>query len=174
MTRLDWQKGVDLALAAMEPLMARGAQYALLGSGDLKLEKAAGDFAARHPGRAAFRRVFDDPLARRIYAGSDAFLMPSRFEPCGLGQLIAMRYGSIPVAVRTGGLADTVPPYGFLAPDTGAVSGALGAAEAAFKDPRGWSSRRRGAMETDSGWVPAARRYRELYTLLRARVPGHR
>ncbi|MBI3298774.1 MAG: glycogen synthase GlgA [Elusimicrobia bacterium] len=175
-TRLDAQKGVDLALAAVEPLLARGAQYVLLGSGDPALERAAEAFAARHPGAVRVTRGFDDGLARRIYAACDAFLMPSRFEPCGLGQLIAMRYGTVPVATRTGGLADTVPPYGFLAQrvDAASVAAALAEAAAAFSDARVWSKRRAGCMGLDWGWVPAARRMRELYDLLGVRVVGRR
>ncbi|TPW20812.1 MAG: starch synthase, partial [Elusimicrobia bacterium] len=142
-TRLDAQKGVDIALAAVEPFLSAGAQYALLGSGDPGLENAAKAFAAAHPGRAAYSGRFDDPLGRLLYAASDAFLMPSRYEPCGLGQMIAMRYGSLPVAVRTGGLADTVEPHGFLAgaPETKAVSAALREAARAFSQPRSWAKR---------------------------------
>lgn len=171
-TRFDAQKGVDLALAAVEPFLAAGAQYVLLGAGDPALEAAARGFAKAHPGRAAYPSRFDDPLARLIYAGSDVFLMPSRYEPCGLGQLIAMRYGSLPVAVKTGGLADTVPPYGFLAasPDPASVGAALGEAARAFSQPRSWAKRREGAMAADFGWAPAVARYRELYALAEGRV----
>ena len=173
-TRLDPQKGVDIALEAAGPLLDDGAQYVLLGSGDPGLERAAADFARRHPARAAATRNFDDRLARRIYAGSDVFLMPSRFEPCGLGQLIAMRYGAVPVATRTGGLADTVPPNGFVAatPDAASVRGALLEARAAFGDPRGWAARVRSCMEADWGWEASGRRYMELYRTARMRVAG--
>ncbi|TBR25034.1 glycogen synthase [bacterium] len=175
-TRLDAQKGVDVALKAVEPLLSAGAQYVLLGSGDPALEKAAKAFAAGHAGRAAYTSRFDDELARLIYAGSDAFLMPSRYEPCGLGQLIAMRYGTLPVAVRTGGLADTVPPHGFLAPaaEVPAVASALAEAARAFGEPRAWAKRREGAMAPDRGWGPAAAKYLELYALAEARVPRPR
>lgn len=171
-TRLDAQKGVDVALSAVEPLLAAGAQYALLGSGDPALETAAKAFAAARPGRAAYTGRFDDPLGRLIYAGSDAFLMPSRYEPCGLGQLIAMRYGTLPVVVRTGGLADTVPPHGFLAsvPEVPAVASALAEAARSFAQPRAWAKRREGAMAAGRGWGPAAARYLELYTLAGSRV----
>lgn len=175
-TRLDVQKGIDLALLAIEPLLAQGAQSVILGSGDPALERAVEEFASRHPGRVAALRAFDDSLARRIYAASDVFLMPSRFEPCGLGQLIAMRYGAVPVATNTGGLADTVPPYGFLAPraEASLVTAALAEAFTAFADRRGWARRREGCMAVDSGWAPAARRTRELYDLARARGAARR
>lgn len=175
-TRLDAQKGVDLSLAAVEEFLASGTQYALIGSGDPSLERAAKTFAAARPGRAAYSSAFDDPLARLLYAGSDAFLMPSRYEPCGLGQMIAMRYGSLPVAVRTGGLADTVPPHGFLAgaPEAGAVGAALREAVRAFAEPRSWGRRRAAAMRADFGWGPAAARYRELYAVAEGRVPRPR
>lgn len=171
-TRLDHQKGVDVALAAVETFLSRGLQFALVGSGDPALERAAADFAAKHPGRASYANAFDDDRARLVYAGADAFLMPSRYEPCGLGQQIAMRYGTLPVAVRTGGLADTVPPHGFLAPsaEPGPVGAALAEAAKAFADKRAWAKRREGAMSVDRGWAPAAARYAELYALAEGRV----
>ncbi|MBI5596470.1 MAG: glycogen synthase [Elusimicrobia bacterium] len=175
-TRFDPQKGLDIALAAAGSLLGAGAQYVLHGSGDPALERAAADFARRHPGRCAVSRSFDDRLARRIYAASDVFLMPSRFEPCGLGQLIAMRYGSVPVATRTGGLADTVTKHGFMAarPDADGVRAALAEAGAAYADRSGWAERVRLCMAADWGWGPSGRRYMELYSTARARVARRR
>ncbi|MDE2490676.1 MAG: glycogen synthase, partial [Elusimicrobia bacterium] len=120
-SRLDYQKGLDLALPAVEARLDR-AQLVALGTGDPALTEALAALERRHPGRVHFHRQFDEPFAHRVYAASDLFLMPSRFEPCGLGQLIAMRYGALPVAARTGGLVDTVaeeasgslPANGFL------------------------------------------------------------
>jgi starch synthase len=106
--RLDPQKGFDLVAGAARRLVANGARLVVLGSGDASLLEGIRAEAARAPGRLAVLERFDRELSRRIYAGADLFLMPSRFEPCGQGQMIAMRYGTPPVARRTGGLADTV------------------------------------------------------------------
>lgn len=106
--RLATQKGWDLTLAALDGMLAHGATCVFLGDGAPWIAQGLEDKAARHPRRVAFRGVFDDALARRIYAGADAMLIPSRFEPCGLVQLIAQRYGTIPVAHATGGLVDTI------------------------------------------------------------------
>ncbi len=106
--RLDPQKGFDLVAGAAPSLAARGARIVALGSGDAKLVAGMRAAAAAYPGRVAMVERFDRDLARRIYAGADLYLMPSRFEPCGQGQMIAMRYGTPPVARRTGGLADTI------------------------------------------------------------------
>src|SRR6185436_14169362 len=92
-------------------LLAEGCQLVLLGSGDAELERAFAAAAQQHRGRVAVRIGYDGDLARRIYAGADCFLMPSRYEPCGLGQLIALRYGTVPIVRRTGGLTDTVTEF---------------------------------------------------------------
>jgi starch synthase len=110
-TRLYEQKGIDLVLEILEAVVAEGIQLAILGTGDSRFENALREAAERHPGRMAFVSAFDEGLAHRIYAGADLFLMPSRFEPCGLSQMIAMRYGTLPVVRETGGLKDTVIPY---------------------------------------------------------------
>jgi starch synthase len=107
-TRLNEQKGIDLALPALESWCGRGNQAAILGAGDPYLEQRCRAFAARHPGRAAAEFGYQDTLASLIYGGSDAFLIPSRYEPCGTSQMIAMRYGSLPVVRAVGGLKDTV------------------------------------------------------------------
>jgi starch synthase len=106
--RLDPQKGFDLLAGAAPSIVASGGRLIALGSGDPALIGALRGVAAAHPGRVAVLEAFDRPLARRIYAGSDMYVMPSRFEPCGQGQMIAMRYGTPPIVNRTGGLADTV------------------------------------------------------------------
>ncbi|MGH7051474.1 MAG: glycogen synthase GlgA, partial [Acetobacteraceae bacterium] len=107
-SRLTWQKGFDLLLAALPVLLETGAQLAVLGGGDAPLEDAIAAAARAHPGRIGAVFGFDEPLAHLIQAGADAILVPSRFEPCGLTQLCALRYGAVPVVARTGGLADTV------------------------------------------------------------------
>jgi starch synthase len=173
-TRLDRQKGIDIALTALSEIVGQGAQVILIGTGDAKLQAAAQKFAEAHPGRVCYRDTFDDPFARRTYAGSDVFLMPSLFEPCGLGQLIAMRYGALPVATRTGGLADTVEPSGWLAdqPDATAIAVKLAEAKAAFARAD-WAGRVTAAMRRDFSWNNSAEKYKELYqTALQRRSLG--
>jgi len=106
--RLAPQKGWDVIAAALGPLVAAGASVALIGDGDPALAARLEEATRVHPGRVAFRRGWDEPLSRRLYAGADAVLVPSRFEPCGLVQLLAQRYGALPVAHRVGGLVDTI------------------------------------------------------------------
>ncbi|MEX1308438.1 MAG: glycogen synthase [Eubacteriales bacterium] len=110
-TRLDPQKGLDLVLYAIDKIMQLPVHFVLLGTGSPEYEKLFGYIEQRYPDRVRCFITYDDELAHRIYAASDAFLMPSNFEPCGLGQLIAMRYGTLPIVRSTGGLADTVIPY---------------------------------------------------------------
>jgi glycosyltransferase involved in cell wall biosynthesis len=107
-TRLTEQKGVDVVIQAIPDLLAAHAQLVVLGTGDESLRDELQAQAKAHPGRVLLTHRFDDELARRIYAGADMFLMPSRYEPCGLGQIIAMRYGCVPIGRHTGGLGDTI------------------------------------------------------------------
>ena len=181
-TRLTGQKGLDLTLEALPELLAAGASLVLLGSGAPHLEEAFTEAAAQHPGRVAVRIGYDDDLARRIYAGVDCFLMPSRYEPCGLGQLIALRYGAVPIVRRTGGLADTVRAFdtarragtgflfdGFSAED---LVDAVRRAVAVHRDQGLWSGLVRHAMAEDFSWDASARDYVMLYRkALRARPP---
>jgi starch synthase len=172
-TRLAEQKGMDLVLEALPGLLAEGCQLVALGSGDARVEEAFRAAAAAHPGQVAVRVGYDDDLARRIYAGTDAFLMPSRYEPCGLGQLIALRYGGIPIVRRTGGLADTVAEFdparrtgtGFLfdpfTPD--ALLGAVRRAASTYRQPTVWKALVRNAMAEDFSWDASAREYVTLY-----------
>jgi starch synthase len=172
-TRLAGQKGLDLTLDALPGILATGSQLVLLGSGEAPLEEAFTAAAAAHPGRVAVRLGYDDELARRIYAGADAFLMPSRYEPCGLGQLIALRYGAVPIVRRTGGLADTVREVdprrrtgtGFLFDAFAAepLVEAVGRAAAARRDPALWGAIVRNAMAEDFSWDASAREYVTLY-----------
>lgn len=164
-SRLDPQKGLDLALEVLPEFLDGGAQFAALGSGDPELKRRFQDMAAARPDRFHARHSFDDPFARLIYSGCDVFLMPSRFEPCGLGQMIAMRYGALPVGVRTGGLADTIPPHGFLAEEASApaLRAALRSAIEELRDRKGWGRRARGAMSADFSWDRSAGEYLKLY-----------
>jgi len=172
-TRLAEQKGMDLVLDALPGILAEGCQLVVLGSGDARLEDAFGAAATAHPGQVAVRLGYDDDLARRIYAGSDAFLMPSRYEPCGLGQLIALRYGGAPVVRRTGGLADTVTEFdparrtgtGFIFdPFTAdALLATVRRAASTYRQPAVWKALVRNAMAEDFSWDASAREYVTLY-----------
>ncbi len=168
-SRLAEQKGLDILLAAAPELIARGARLVVLGSGEQWLEEGLRALATHHPTRVATSTAFDDRLARRIYAGSDLFAMPSRFEPCGLGQLIAMRYGSLPLARRTGGITETVPTdvgYLFDDVDTGAILWAFDQAVADWQDGSAFRARQARAMAIDSSWDRAALAYEALYRSL--------
>jgi starch synthase len=169
--RLVHQKGVDLLLPVLDRLAADGFTFAILGTGDRDLEAAAAEAAARNPGRVAFVGRYDDDLAHRIYAGSDLFLMPSRFEPCGLSQMYALRYGTPPVVRRTGGLADTVvdaaEPDGtgfvFAAARPDQLLAALRRAQALREDPAAWGALVARDMACHFGWDEAAAEYERLY-----------
>lgn len=170
-SRLDYQKGLDLAIPAVEGRLDR-AQLVVVGTGDPALTEQLAALERRHPGRVHFHRQFDEPFAHRVYAASDLFLMPSRFEPCGLGQMIAMRYGAVPVAARTGGLSDTVfesasagrAANGFLcAPNDGAdLAAALDRALAARKG-KDWDARVHAAMSGDFSWDRSVDEYLRVY-----------
>jgi starch synthase len=169
-TRLTHQKGIDLVAAAADELVAARAQLAVVGKGERELEQAMAAVAARHPGRIAMRAVFDEDLAHAVEAGADIFLMPSRFEPCGLNQMYSQRYGTPPVVRATGGLADTVTDgvtgFVFATPEKAALVGAVRRALAAHADPARWSRIQRAGMERDFSWTAAARRYAALYLQL--------
>ena len=163
-SRLDYQKGLDLAVPAAEARLDRS-QLVVLGTGDAALTEQLAALERRHPGKVHFHRSFDESFAHRVYAASDLFLMPSRFEPCGLGQMIAMRYGAVPVAARTGGLVDTVTDEtGFLcAPNDGAdLARALDRALDARRAPA-WDARVRAAMAGDFSWDRSVEDYLEVY-----------
>ena len=172
-SRLAAQKGLDLVLAALPELVDAGFALALLGAGEPGLETAFGQAARASRGRIAIRTGFDGALARRIYAGADMFLMPSRYEPCGLGQMISMRYGTIPIVRRTGGLADTVVEarparrtgtgFGFAEPTARALLEAATRALAAYREPALWRQLQRNAMAQDFSWPASAREYVALY-----------
>jgi starch synthase len=172
-SRLQWLKGVDLLLAIVPALVERGARLVLVGTGDAALESALRAAEARWPGRVAARVAFDPMLARRIFAGADFFVMPSRDEPCGLTQMYAMRYGAIPIVTPVGGLRDTVQSVdaahatgvGVVAESVDATSLLLACEEAlsVASDPIGLASLVARAMSRDSSWASSADRYLTLY-----------
>jgi len=172
-TRLDQQKGIDLLLDEWQTLLSRKLQLVILGSGAPAYEQKLTALGQESPGRVAISHRFDDSLARRIYAGSDLFLMPSRYEPCGLGQLIALRYGSVPLVRATGGLADTiVDPHdqaeqtnGFVFQDyTGsALIEGLDRALSTYHQDEAWQTLRHTGMQQDFSWQRAATSYTDLY-----------
>lgn len=172
-TRFSAQKGLDIVAEAMEGIINMGAQGVILGKGDEPFQRIFLKLQEKYPRQLSVTIGFDNTLAHRVYAGSDIFLMPSRYEPCGLGQLIAMRYGTIPVARKVGGLADTIIPYD---PSKGAGTGFLfddysrdellrtvKKAIALFNDKRHWLKIRRNAMSEDFSWRKSAERYISLY-----------
>lgn len=173
-SRLVSQKGLDILGEAMDELLKEDLQFVLLGTGDPHYENQFRDLAANNPERCAAQIGFNGVLAQRIYAGSDFFMMPSRFEPCGLGQLIAMRYGTIPIVRATGGLNDTVHDYhrhpeagnGFVFTDYSAAA-LLEAARRALRlyreRPEVWGGLVRRVMEADYSWAKSAASYVELY-----------
>ncbi len=181
--RLTPQKGLDLVADLVPELAALGLRLVVLGSGDAALEARLGALAAEHGAQFAVRIGFDVALSRRLYAGADLFVMPSRFEPCGLGQLYAMRYGAVPVVAAVGGLRDTVADPGdpvagvpagtgfrFDHVDLAGLRWALGRATAMFRDqPAEFAAVRRAAMARDSSWGASAREYVQIY---RAAIRG--
>jgi starch synthase len=172
-SRLAAQKGLDLVAGAVPAIRAAGAQLVVLGSGEEPLERLLGELARAHPESVAVHIGFDDRLARRIYAGADLFLMPSRYEPCGLGQLIALRYGTVPVVRRTGGLADTVRVWdarsgkgtGFLFDELSAegCAQALARAFAVHADAPAWRRLVANGMAADFSWDASAESYVTCY-----------
>ncbi len=179
-TRLTKQKGVDLVLQALPEMAAVGAQLVVLGQGDDGLREELTRLESVYPGTVRLTGRFDESLARRIYAGCDIFLMPSRYEPCGLGQMIAMRYGAVPIGRRTGGLADTIldldehpaTPTGFLFDEFSAFAfaGAFERAVRAFRHPPTWLRLQQAGMSRDHSWTTSALHYVEVYVAaLRAR-----
>lgn len=171
--RLDPQKGFDLVAAGAEALVEAGARLIVLGTGDARLTESLKALAAARPDRVVVLDRFDRDEARRIYAGSDVFLMPSRFEPSGQGQLIALRYGTVPLVRSTGGLADTIvdadaePETGngftFLPADADAFVDAARRTIAAYGDAGRWAAIQRRGMLADASWSGPAARYEAMY-----------
>ena len=179
-TRLDAQKGLDITGHVAHLLLngqAGDAQLVVLGSGAAEYEAMLRHLAGYHRQKMAAVLRYDAALAPLVYAGSDIFLMPSRFEPCGLGQMIAMRYGSVPVVRATGGLVDTVREgdSGFVFADYSADAfwGAVQRAMHAFtSDRRAWASLQRAGMSADFSWTASARGYERVFDWAAARVRG--
>ena len=175
-SRLGWQKGLDLLLQALPVLLEEGAQLLLLGTGDRELEEAFRRQAVVHAGRIACYIGYDEQIAHLIQAGCDALLVPSRFEPCGLTQLCALRYGTVPVVARVGGLADTVIDASPVALGKRAATGvqfspvtsvmleaAIRRAASLYRDEATWRLLQSNAMATDVSWAGPAREYAGLY-----------
>ncbi len=164
-SRLADQKGLDLVAAAVPIIAEAGGQFVLLGAGDERYEREFAQLARRYRTKVAVKIGFNPGLARRIYAGADMFLMPSRYEPCGLGQLIALRYGTIPIVRRTGGLADTIRDgdggtgFVFDALEPEACWGAVRRAFAAYEQPTAWQRLVKNAMAGDYSWEASAETY---------------
>jgi starch synthase len=166
-SRLVHQKGVDLAIEAAEAIVRKGGQVVVTGRGESSFESDFQALAERHPGAVGVRIGYDETQARRMYAGSDFLLMPSRFEPCGLSQMYAQRFGSLPIAYRTGGLADTIEDgvTGFLFGEM-TLSGFLGAIKRGmdvFGSRKRFAAMRKAAMSRPRGWGDAAAKYHEVY-----------
>jgi starch synthase len=184
-TRLTPQKGFDLLLAALPGFVALGGRLVLLGDGDADLESGFAAAAATYPGRIGVAFGYDEALSHLILAGSDTIVMPSRFEPCGLTQLYALRYGALPVVRRTGGLADTVVDANAATLAAGSATGfafegetpeallaALQRAVALHRDRASWQRMMHQAMTRDFSWEAAAREYVALYQLALSRIAG--
>ena len=173
--RLTSQKGVDLIEQVMPDFLSeRPARLVVLGSGEVRYEQFFTDLAARFPSRVAYVKAFDDPLAHHIEGAADVFLMPSKYEPCGLNQMYSQRYGTLPLVHRTGGLADTVDPIvdgtgtGFVFDEyTGAaLREALEAAVQLWQQPERWREAAERGMQREFGWGDRAERYSEVYAQL--------
>lgn len=178
-SRLTWQKGMDVLLEAADHLVGIGARLALLGSGDAALESGFHAAAARHPGRIGVRIGYDEALSHRMLGGGDAILVPSRFEPCGLTQLYGLAYGCVPVVSRTGGLADTVIDANLAARQAGVATGvqfdgvrwqtladALTRTVQLYHQRSVWSAIQRAGMKADFSWTGSGNAYADLYKSL--------
>jgi len=175
--RLVEQKGIDILTPVAPEILRTGAQIAVLGTGEPAYEAIWKELAAKHPGTLSLTLGFDAALAQRIYAGADMFLMPSRFEPCGLGQLISFRYGTVPVVRSVGGLADTVRDAdadprrgtGFSFGDytSDALLDAVRRGLHAYRDEPRWAALVERVMKLDHSWAASARRYVEMYEAAR-------
>jgi starch synthase len=178
-SRLTWQKGMDILAEVVDGIVATGARLAILGSGDAGLEGALLAAAARHRGRIGVVIGYDEGLSHTMQGGCDAIVIPSRFEPCGLTQLYGLRYGCVPVVARTGGLADTVidaneaalsagvaTGFQFAPANAGAFLHAIRRVVDAHANPTIWASIQRQGMKSDVSWDKSAEKYVELYRLL--------
>ncbi|HEY4135116.1 MAG TPA: glycogen synthase GlgA [Alphaproteobacteria bacterium] len=177
-SRLVHQKGLDVAIEAAEAVVHKGGQIVVTGQGERSVEDAWTRLARKHPGSIGVKIGFEETEARRMFAGSDFLLMPSRFEPCGLSQMYAQRFGSLPIAHKTGGLADTIEDgeTGFLFKNVSVPSliGAVGRAFDTYSSPHKINAMRRAAMARKSGWKHSARTYRMIFhKALASHANGH-
>ncbi|WP_338057196.1 glycogen synthase GlgA [Sphingomonas corticis] len=175
-SRLTWQKGMDVLAECIDALVGMGGRLAVLGSGDLGLEQAFYLAGERHPGRVGVRIGYDEPLSHLLQGGSDAILIPSRFEPCGLTQLYGLAYGCVPVVARTGGLADTIIDANvaalaaevatgvmFAPVSAPCLTGAIQRAVALYRQPERWAAIQRRGMRMDFSWAASGLAYARLY-----------
>ncbi len=175
-TRLSDQKGLDILVDALPEVMALGARLVVLGTGDERYHRLLRDACRLHAAQMRVLLTYDEALARRIYAGADMFLMPSRYEPCGLGQMHALRYGTVPVVRRTGGLTDTVADHdprtgtgtGFLFDSytADALAACVRRAVSVFANPPAWKRIMRAGMQVDLSWQHSAKDYVKVYQKL--------
>lgn len=178
-SRLTWQKGMDVLVGVLDHLVGIGGRLALLGSGDAKIEQAFLAAAARHPGRVGVRIGYDEALSHRLQGGGDAILIPSRFEPCGLTQLYGLAYACVPVVARTGGLADTVIDANPAALSAGVATGiqmnavthnalamAVSRTVDLFARPAEWRQLQKNGMKADFSWGASGAAYAALYRQL--------
>jgi starch synthase len=181
-SRLTWQKGMDLLAEVTDDIVALGGKLIVLGSGDAALEGALMAAASRHRGHIGMVTGYDEPLSHLMQAGSDAILIPSRFEPCGLTQLYGLRYGCVPIVARTGGLTDTIidaneaalsarVATGFPLPPVTADGLRLAIRRAlhAYREPKVWARLQNQGMKSDVSWAKSAERYASLYSGLLAK-----
>jgi starch synthase len=172
-SRIDIQKGFDLVVSTLESILAEDVYFVMIGTGNKETERALAEIASRHPGRASIVFDYDNSLAHQIEAGADVFLMPSRYEPCGLSQMYSMRYGAVPVVRATGGLADTVHEFD---PEIGTGSGfrfgqystdafmwAVRRALGFWERPDLWRKIMINGMSADFSWAASARKYMDVY-----------
>ncbi len=177
-TRLADQKGIDILAEAMPELMKLDMVMLILGSGDRRYQELLADLAGHYPEKLAVKIAFNSSLSHLVEAGSDAFLMPSKYEPCGLNQIYSLKYGTVPVVRATGGLDDTVKDAGgedgngfkFKEYSAAALVGKVAEAVAAFADRKGWGELQRRGMAEDFSWNDAAKKYVEVYRAAQARL----
>lgn len=172
-SRLTHQKGCDLIINSIDRLLQKDIQIVILGTGDYLYEQTFKRLQINYPDKVSANILFDNKLAHKIYAASDMFLMPSLFEPCGLGQLIALRYGAVPIVRETGGLKDTISPYnkyngvgngfGFRNYNHHELINTIEYALEIYKDKEAWSSIVEQSMESNNSWSKSAEMYKELY-----------
>lgn len=178
-SRLTWQKGIDLLAANIDLIVAEGGQLAVLGSGDAELENAIRAAAVTYPGKVGLVTGYNEALSHLVQGGADVLMVPSRFEPCGLTQLYALRYGAVPLVSRVGGLNDTVIDSNvaaqtaevstgvqFAPPTEEALADAIRRVLALYADEKSWKKMQRRGMKSDVSWATSAARYAQLYASL--------